>query len=84
MPDEQTTYHLGNVLRKTRIARGLSLEEAAQSLQITNSALESIEKGQSNVPANLMIKIARLYETSLDKILPKPKTCPACDGQGTI
>lgn len=56
-------------LRAVRDKRGFKQNEAAQKVGIANNTLSSYEKGDRQPDYNTLIKLADLYETSVEYLL---------------
>lgn len=66
-----------NRLKKLRLQRRLSQKEAANVLNISQQQYSRIEKEDVKINADKLIKLAKLFNTSIDYILgltdnPKP------------
>ena len=60
-----------------RIEKDLSQKSVSQKLSIAQNTLSQYESGMRNIPNEILIQIAILYETSIDYLLeltddPKP------------
>lgn len=59
----------GEILKKERLARKLSLRQLAKIFDISSSALGNYERGERQPDAELLIKVAEYFNTSVDYIL---------------
>ncbi len=59
----------GEKMRVLRQRRGLTLRELAPLLDITFSFISKLENGSQQPSAELIVKIARLFEVSTDKLM---------------
>lgn len=59
---------MNKMLIKLRIDRGLSQEEAAKKIGISQSMLSSLEKGHRSGSDSTKIKIAKFYKQSVESI----------------
>lgn len=59
----------GDLIRKTRKDKGLTLNIVAHRLQIDTSTLCKIEKNKRNATKDLVIKLAHILEIDKDKLL---------------
>ncbi|THD15781.1 transcriptional regulator [Anoxybacillus ayderensis] len=57
-----------NLLREARIAAGLSIEKAAEKLNISAGYLSQIENGHRHVSAERAEQIAKLYKKRKEEI----------------
>lgn len=63
------------VMRKARLARGLTLEDLAalcttQGVPVHNSQLSRIERGEASCRPRLRAALARLLEIDVDEVAP--------------
>lgn len=58
-----------NPNKDSKVMIGFGLREASQRLNISSSYLCDIEKGRRQPKADLLVRMARLYRTSVDKLL---------------
>lgn len=56
-------------LKEERIAKGLTLEAVSNKIGIPPSTISKIENGSQRLEASVLIKLANLYDLSLDKLL---------------
>ncbi len=60
----------GEKLRALREQRGLSIRQLASFLEINaHSHIAKIETGQSNPSPDLILKIARFFDVSIDQLM---------------
>jgi transcriptional regulator with XRE-family HTH domain len=64
-----TSYRLGEKLRALRTHRGITLQELADELAVTNGYLSLIENGKREPRATLLFKLARILCVSTDQLL---------------
>lgn len=60
---------IGTKLQELRATRGLTQEEVASSLEISNKTLSKWENGSSEPSLDMLIKLSKYYETSIDSLL---------------
>ena len=60
---------LGKKIKKSREKLGISQKEFAQKLDITNSSLSQYESGDTNIPSQKLIEIAKLLKTTPNDLL---------------
>ena len=60
---------LGKKIKKTREKLGISQKEFAQKLDITNSSLSQYESGDTNIPSQKLVEIAKLLKTTPNDLL---------------
>lgn len=56
-------------LKEARIKKGYTLEQVAQKLSTTKSAMSMYETGKREVNNNLLVKLSNLYGVSTDYLL---------------
>lgn len=56
-------------LRKYRTARGMTQEELAEKLFVSRQAISKWEKGEANPDLDNVVKLARIFEVSLDELV---------------
>lgn len=56
-------------IRQLRKERGLNQTEVAQKLNMSQTGYSKYETGENDVPTAILIKLAKLYGTSVDYIL---------------
>lgn len=64
---------LGEQIRKLRLQRGWSQIELAKKLSISNTTLSQYETGVRTPDDALKIKMADLFEVSLDRLMGRPE-----------
>ncbi|MDB1679535.1 MULTISPECIES: helix-turn-helix transcriptional regulator [Enterococcus] len=63
---------MSNLVRETRVSKGISQTRLAEMAKISRPYLADIEKGESNPSAQIAIAIARSLGTTVETIfLPK-------------
>ena len=60
---------LGDNLKKFREQKGITQEDASVNLNIVRQTLSKWEKGLSAPDANMLEKIAALYDVSVNELL---------------
>ena len=60
---------LGERLRVTRTASGMTQDQAAESLGMSRTTLAAIEKGDRDMRAEELVALAKLYEVSVHSLL---------------
>jgi len=65
-------------IRKIRLARGLTLTEAAKRSELTKSALSKIETAQISPPISTMIRIAKALGVALLEFFIDEENSPVC------
>jgi|GEM_PF-6984901 len=64
---------LGKLLRQGRERQGMTLENAANTINVTEATVAAIERGDHHIKAGELIKLARAYKQSIsDLICPTP------------
>lgn len=61
---------LGSRIRKLRKDKGFSQEEFANAIDVNRGYYGTIERGEANVTALNLLKIARGLQVSFDEIFP--------------
>jgi transcriptional regulator with XRE-family HTH domain len=64
-----TSRRLGQKLRVLRTQRGITLQELADALAVTNGYLSLIENGKREPRATLLFKMSRILNVSTDHLL---------------
>jgi transcriptional regulator with XRE-family HTH domain len=59
----------GNKLRALRKRRGLTVRQLAAMLEVTHSHIVGIEKGKHNPSVEMVIKVADVFDVSIDRLL---------------
>lgn len=76
MTDDQHEPPLGPRLRDLRRARGLSIKDAAAQAGISSSFLSLVERGQSDLAMNRLLRLLSIYGASIVELVgpavPKP------------
>ena len=57
-----------NRLEELRKARGMTQEELAEALEVSRQTVGSLENGLYNPSILLAVKIARLFETTIEEV----------------
>src|SRR5947209_19630326 len=81
------TRSVGERLRAVRRQRGLSLEavDRASRREFKDSALSSYERGDRTISVPRLRRLAELYGTTVDELLPRlGEPSPRTDAGGTI
>lgn len=60
---------LGNRLRDLREDADLNQTQIAKFLEMSQTGYSKYETGENDIPTQILIKLARFYETSTDYIL---------------
>lgn len=66
---------LHETLKDLRKKKGYSQEEAASRLNVVRQTVSKWEKGLSVPDADMLVKLAELYEVSVGELLGAPQTC---------
>ena len=61
----------GELLRRVRKQRGLTIAEAAESVGISRQALSNYERGVREPSLKILITLSNLYQVSLDELVGK-------------
>ena len=61
----------GELLRRVRKQRGLTIEEAAESVGISRQSLSNYERGVREPSLKILITMSDLYQISLDELAGK-------------
>jgi transcriptional regulator with XRE-family HTH domain len=78
--DEEKRKAFGEYLKRLRLAANLSLRQVEAQVDISNSYLYQIEKGERNPPKlEIMERLALLYGVSLDMLTEAARTIPPAD-----
>lgn len=56
-------------LKKARLNRGLTLEQVAQKVSVTRSAMSMYENGKREVNYQMLLKLSSIYNVSIDYLL---------------
>ncbi len=65
---QETRKHLHERLRKLRKANHITQAQLAQSLGISRRTYANYERGIHAMPAEVLVRIADLFEASLDEL----------------
>ena len=60
---------LGNTIRQARMEKGITQEGLAEMIDITPIHLKHIEGGQGNPSINVLFKLAKVLDFSVDSII---------------
>lgn len=60
---------MGEILRAIRLKKNLTLQELTRDLQIDNSSLSRVERGQQGLPQDTLAGLLEYYGLSLPKLL---------------
>lgn len=66
---------MNNRLRQLRLQKGLSQENIAFELGISQKSYSNIENGKTELKLNIISQLAKILETSPYKICPNSKHC---------
>jgi len=69
MTDQLQDPPLGPRLRELRRARGLSIKEAAAQAGISASFLSLVERGQSDLAMNRLLRLLQIYDASVVELV---------------
>ena len=58
-----------NRIRDIRNDKNLSQKQVAEKLNIAQNTLSQYETGERNIPNEILIKLALIYDTSIDYLL---------------
>jgi transcriptional regulator with XRE-family HTH domain len=73
---DQALAGVGPRLRSLRTEHGTSLAEVAAATGISVSTLSRLESGQRRATLELLLPLARVYQVTLDQIVPPPVADP--------
>lgn len=68
---DQTLVALGNAIRATRIAKGISQERLALMAEVDRSYVGRIERGDNNAAVLTLRRLAMALDTSIAKLMHK-------------
>ncbi|MGP0171292.1 helix-turn-helix domain-containing protein [Pseudomonas sp. NCHU5208] len=68
-PKSPTHKAMGEILRAIRLKKNLTLQELTRDLQIDNSSLSRVERGQQGLPQDTLASLLEYYGLSLPKLL---------------
>lgn len=69
MTKEEVNISIGRMIRKCRREKGITTEQLAEKIQISNNALSNIERGKSMPTLMHFIEIANVLDVSADTLL---------------
>lgn len=61
--------HVGEVVRKLRLARGLSIREVAEAAGLSPSFLGAVERGESDIAVGRLAQVARVFGHDVASLL---------------
>ena len=64
-----STVNVGDVLRRLRTLRGLSLEEVAQGSGLSQSFLSAVERGASDIALGRLARVAAFFQHDIGSLL---------------
>jgi transcriptional regulator with XRE-family HTH domain len=76
MSGKQPLYGLGEALRDIRTQRGMTQEQLASELGVRQSTISMIEIGENSPSVELLIRIARALNVTLDSIMEELNRAP--------
>lgn len=65
-------YQMRQNLVQLRIKSGMTSKDVAAYLHVTPAAYSNYERGRRQVPVDVLIKLADLYQVSLDALIYGP------------
>ncbi|MGH7715472.1 MAG: helix-turn-helix domain-containing protein, partial [Vulcanimicrobiaceae bacterium] len=68
-PDDELLPNIGEILKRLRTRRGLSLEEVARQSGLSQSFLSSLERGKTDVSLGRLSKLARVFDHDISSFL---------------
>lgn len=63
-------------IRVARVQQGLTLDEASKALGVHLNTLARYERGEHQVPMDVLARMADLYGLSMDELAGRPTPCP--------
>ena len=67
--DESAIFDIGEVLRRVRLQRQLSVREVAEGCGLSQSFLSMVERGDSDISLGRLAKLASFYEHDIGSLL---------------
>jgi transcriptional regulator with XRE-family HTH domain len=67
--DDQLLPNIGEILKRIRIRRRMSLEEVAHKSGLSQSFLSTLERGRTDISLGRLSKIARVFEHDISSFL---------------
>ena len=74
MTKEQIRIIIGENVRQERMARGMSIDELAEVLELTPGFVGLIERGRRGTTAHTLFRLSEIFEMPIDAILRQNKT----------
>ncbi len=68
-PGDEVLPHVGEVVRKLRQARGLSIREVAEAAGLSPSFLGAVERGDSDIAVGRLAQVARVFGHDVASLL---------------
>ncbi|WP_294641189.1 helix-turn-helix transcriptional regulator [uncultured Aureimonas sp.] len=65
MGENSVNAHVGRRLRQARIARGISLQELARTIDVSYQQLSKFERGENRVSASALFRLSRALDVEL-------------------
>jgi transcriptional regulator with XRE-family HTH domain len=65
----EVTLEVGQLIRRTRRAKGLTTEELGEKMGVVAATVERYESGRQNLTVNTLDKIAKALDVSLKVLL---------------
>jgi len=59
----------GESIREARLRSGYTQVEVSKKLKVTQQAVTAWESGKAEPRASMLVKLAKLYDTSVDSLL---------------
>lgn len=69
-------YYIGQKIRKTRKARGLSQEQLAEKIGISTTHMSHIETGNTKLSLPVFVNLAKVLEVRTDELIYDVKPIP--------
>ena len=69
-------YYIGQKIRKTRKARGLSQEQLAEKIGISTTHISHIETGNTKLSLPVFVNLAKVLEVRTDELIYDVKPIP--------
>ncbi|MCJ2165231.1 helix-turn-helix transcriptional regulator [Pseudodesulfovibrio sp. S3] len=66
--EQEVMKRLGIRMRQLRDEAGLSQEKLAELAEVHRTYISTIERGQQNISLTVMIKLANVFQISLDEL----------------
>lgn len=82
---KERLLHIGNELKRARIAKGWDMKKAASKVELSKSMLSQIENGHNCPSVHSLISCIEVYGIDSNIVLGGTrKTCRTCNGSGTV